>query len=88
LAIAGIIMFNGGSLVFRSVGGLMDRVDPELSRDLVAQLGEAIENGPPGLKARLTYVAVEPDECRQTFDLAMPGREMTCYMTGTLIKQK
>jgi cation diffusion facilitator family transporter len=42
LAIAGIIMFNGGSLVFRSVGGLMDRVDPDLSRDLVHQLDEAV----------------------------------------------
>jgi hypothetical protein len=32
-----------------------------------------VENGPPGLRARITYHIVSDDECTEVFELAFPG---------------
>ena len=45
---------------------------------------EAIENIPPGFKARLTYRILDEASFEQTFDLAPPGQEMVCYSKGTM----
>jgi hypothetical protein len=45
---------------------------------------EAIENGPPGLRARLTQEIVSEDEYVATFDLAMPGKDFACYIENHL----
>lgn len=49
---------------------------------------EAIENLPPGFKARLTYKIVDPDTFEQTFDLAPPGQTFTCYSQGIMKRVK
>ena len=51
-------------------------------------VSEAIENIPAGFKARLTYRVLDPDRFEQTFDLAPPGREFTCYSKGVMKRQK
>jgi hypothetical protein len=47
-------------------------------------VSEAIENIPPGFKARLTYKIVDADTFEQTFDLAPPGQTFTCYSQGVM----
>ncbi len=49
---------------------------------------EAIENIPPGFKARLTYRILDEASFEQTFDLAPPGKEMACYSKGTMKRTK
>ena len=49
---------------------------------------EAIENIPPGFKARLTYRILDEANFEQTFDLAPPGQEMACYSKGTMKRIK
>jgi len=57
----------------------------QYSADLDAKLGtlafisEAIENIPPGWRARETYVVLGPDEFEETFDLAGPGKPFELY---------
>jgi len=47
-------------------------------------VSESIENLPAGFKARLTYEILGNNEFRQTFDLAEPGSDFTCYSRGVL----
>ncbi len=49
---------------------------------------EAIENIPPGFRARLTYRIVDADTFEQTFDLAAPGKEFECYSTGVMKRRR
>jgi hypothetical protein len=51
-----------------------------------AFLSEAIENLPPGFKAKLTYRILDEDRFEQTFDLAAPGQEMECYSKGVMTR--
>jgi hypothetical protein len=51
-------------------------------------VSESIENIPAGFRARLTYRILDGDTFEQTFDLAPPGQEFTCYSKGTLKRQK
>ena len=51
-------------------------------------VSEATENIPAGFRARLTYRFVDPDTFEQTFDLAAPGQEFTCYSKGVLKRVK
>lgn len=43
---------------------------------------EAIENIPPGWQARTTYEILGENEFRETFDLAGPDQEWSCYITN------
>jgi len=45
----------------------------------VAFTTEAIENIPPGYRARETYVLHGSDEFEEVFELAKPGKEFTVY---------
>ena len=47
-------------------------------------ISEAMENIPPGWKARLTYRILSENEFEQTFDLAAAGKEMECYSKGVM----
>jgi hypothetical protein len=51
-------------------------------------VSEAIENIPAGFKARLTYKILDADTFEQTFDLAPPGQEFSCYSKGVMKRQK
>jgi hypothetical protein len=51
-------------------------------------VSESIENIAPGFRARLTYKIVDPDTFEQTFDLAPPGQEFTCYSAGVMKRKK
>jgi hypothetical protein len=51
-------------------------------------VSESIENIPAGFKARLTYRILDADTFEQTFDLAPPGQEFTCYSKGVMKRQK
>jgi len=49
---------------------------------------ESIENIPAGFRARLTYKFLDADTFEQTFDLAEPGQEFTCYSKGVMKRVK
>lgn len=49
---------------------------------------EAIENIPPGWRARTTYEILSDDEFRETFELAGPGKLWACYITLDLKREK
>lgn len=49
---------------------------------------EAIENIPPGFRARITYRILNDHEFEQTFDLASPGNEFDCYAKGIMRRQE
>ncbi len=51
-------------------------------------VSESIENLPAGLRARLTYRFLDSDSYEQTFDLAKPGQEFTCYSKGVMKRVK
>jgi hypothetical protein len=42
-------------------------------------ISEALENIPPGYRARETYIVPGPDEFEETFELAGPGKEFELY---------
>ena len=50
-------------------------------------VSEAIENIPPGWRARETYNILSNDEFTETFELAEPGKEFEVY-TETRLKRK
>jgi len=52
-------------------------LDPQLGK--LEFMSEAIENIPPGWRARETYVVLGPDEFEETFDLAGPGKPFELY---------
>lgn len=41
---------------------------------------ESSENAPPGLRARLTYYIRNKDEFRETFEIAMPGKDFVLFL--------
>jgi hypothetical protein len=45
---------------------------------------EAVENGPPGLRARLTHEIIGEDEYRSAFELAGSDGNFTCYIENRL----
>jgi hypothetical protein len=49
---------------------------------------EVIENIPPGWRARTTYEILSEDEFRETFELAGPSKEWSCYITNDLKRAK
>lgn len=62
--------------------------DPPADGKTFVFVSEAIENIPAGFKARLTYKVLDADSFEQTFDLAPPGQEFTCYSKGIMKRQK
>ena len=58
---------------------VLEAWDPE--RGKIVFRTEAIENIPPGWQARTTYEILGENAFRETFDLAGPGQEMSCFIT-------
>ncbi len=51
-------------------------------------LTEHVENAPEGTKAKLVFKVLGADEIEQSFHVAFPGREFSCFFTHNLKKQK
>lgn len=49
---------------------------------------EQIENGPPGLKAKLTFKFIDNNTIEESFHLAFPGQDFSCYITNFLKRKK
>jgi len=45
---------------------------------------EAIENIPPGWRARITLEILSPDSFQEMFELAGPGKEWACFVDSEL----
>ena len=77
-----------GRAVFRQfhVEGFVNQyvadADPQPGR--VVFTSEAIENIPPGYRARETYVVLGPDEFEEVFELAEPGKPFQLYSRAHL----
>lgn len=77
-----------GRAVFRQfhVEGFVNQyvadADPQPGK--VVFSSEAIENIPPGYRARETYVVVGPDEFEEIFELAEPGKPFELYSRARL----
>jgi len=48
---------------------------------------EAVENGPPGTKARLEFERISGDEMEERFFVAFPEQEFSCFSTNRLKKK-
>ena len=57
-------------------------LDPQLGK--LVFTSEAIENIPPGWRARETYVVLGPDEFEEVFELAGPGQPFELYSRARL----
>jgi hypothetical protein len=47
---------------------------------------EAIENAPPGTKAKLMLQRIGEDTLEESFYVAFPGREQSCFSTNRLTR--
>lgn len=51
-------------------------------------LTEHVENAPEGTEAKLEFKVLSDDEIEQSFHVAFPGREFSCFFIHNLKKQK
>ena len=58
------------------------------SPDSIVLRSEAIENIPPGFRARETYRIVGPDEFVERFEMAEPGSEFVLYSEARFKRKK
>jgi hypothetical protein len=58
------------------------------SRTEIVFTTEAIENIPPGFRARETYRIVGPDEFVERFEIAEPGKEFELYSEARFRRSK
>lgn len=49
---------------------------------------ESVENIPTGWQARTTYEILGKDEFRETFELAGPDQEWSCFMTNLFAREQ
>jgi hypothetical protein len=49
---------------------------------------EHIENAPPGTQAKLIYKVINPEELEQSFHVAWPGKEFSCYSLNHLKRKQ
>lgn len=49
---------------------------------------EHIENGPPGLEAKLIYKFIDDDTLEEGFYLGFAGKDLDCYITNLLKRKK
>lgn len=77
-------------LVFRQfhVEGFVNQYVEDAQRppQAIVFVSEAIENIPPGYRARETYVMRGPDELEEVFEMAEPGKDFAVY-SRTLLKR-
>ena len=51
-------------------------------------LSEDIENGMPGMKAKLVFKLISETEYEQSFYVAFPNKDYSCFFESKFIKQK
>lgn len=51
-------------------------------------LTESVENAPSGTKAMLVFKFISDIKLEQSFHVAFPGQELSCYSTNVLVKKK
>jgi hypothetical protein len=76
------------AIVFRQfhVEGFVNQyvLDPASTAERIVFTSEAIENIPPGWRARETYVRSTPDQLEEVFELAEPGKDFEVYSRSRL----
>ena len=82
-----------GKFVLRqfNVEGFVNRyVLEDISEDgnRLVFLTEAVENGPPGMRARSTYTRNGNDEFVEVFELALQGRDFSACITSKLTRRR
>lgn len=87
----GMISFDRARkrFIFRQfhIEGFVNTYVSEEGKPLVF-VSEAIENIPPGWRARETYTIISPDEFTETFELAEPGKDFEVYSEARLKRKK
>lgn len=64
----------------------LDSISPDGKQ--IVFTSEAIENIPPGWRARETYTIVSQDEIRERFELAEPGKDFEVYSENQMRRKK
>ena len=49
---------------------------------------ESIENAPPGTKAKLIFKKIAEGEMEESFHVAFPGKEFSCFVVNKLRKEE
>lgn len=75
---------------FHIEGFMIQYVLESISDDgkILTFLSEQIENGPPGLQAKIIYKVLDSGTVEERFELAFPGREYDCFMTNVIKRQE
>ncbi len=91
----GYFSYDGArkTIVFRQFhveGFIIQYVIESTSSDsqTVTFASEQIENGPPGLVAKLIFKALDADTVEERFELAFSGNEFDCYNTNIIKRNK
>jgi hypothetical protein len=79
-------------IVFRQfhVEGFVNQyvMDPDVKADRMVLTTEAIENIPPGWRARETYVLTGSDQLEEMFELAEPGKDFELYSRNRFARKR
>lgn len=91
----GYFSYDGArkTIVFRQFhveGFIIQYVIESISSDgqTVIFASEQIENGPPGLVAKLIFKILDIDTVEERFELAFSGKEFDCYITNIIKRKK
>jgi len=49
---------------------------------------ESVENPPPGTEAKLVFKIIDENKIEQSFHVAFPGQDFSCYSTNFLTRTK
>lgn len=55
---------------------------------ILTLLSESIENGMPGMKAKLVFSIKSADEFEQSFFVAFPNRDYACFLGNKFVREK
>ncbi len=61
------------------VEGFVNHYTVSVEGDTLTLEATAVENAPPGTRARIRYWPIGEDRAGSTFDLAWPGKDWACY---------
>ena len=63
-------------------------MEPDSKADRLVLTTEAIENIPPGWRARETYLLTGSDQLEEIFELAAPGKDFELYSRNRLTRKR
>ena len=73
---------------FHSEGFVNQYVMSSTDGKTIVFTSESIENIPAGFKARETYTILGPDEFKEVFEIAAPGKDFEVYSEGHFKRRK